>query len=706
MTQNKKQKNVIFILALLTAAAVTLLAAGFVRSERTEPDNPLQDTDFGGLNISDIRLNYDAASDEERNAFGEDTESSGEGETESPEQPEEKPPAEQPTEQKQPADQPPQTPEEQIPSPGPSLVISFETDDDGTATEETGAEEGGEAEQSSEDVSDEPQEDDEPEESDEPEEPDEPEEEENPDVRVVTDLGNKTVTTDQLTDDVFWFYADIENGSDDMYLTVYYTDPEGHQRIVPGGTAYSQEIRLGRNTFTLLLKQGGQTLGQLSYTVLYKAEIATEEKPEIGEHPPTIETNLDGNTEPVSNENFTLTVTATDYHGNPLQASNLSVELDGVRITRYTGSSTMEYPLWLSPPLEGDKATHHITVTAWDDEGNSLTRSYDLDYEFIDEGGVIGQASVVIDATSVGLGVLEMSYTGDILQGQPASYLLARCMEEYGYEMDYSGSLDKDFYLRSISRYNFAKYAEPDEDLMAFIRLDGLAETSPCDKSCLGEYDFTQGSGWMYCVNGYYPGVSLSNYYLNDGDTLYLRFTLAYGKDIGGYSSTGGGQGMLSRYCARWINGGHRLKHTFENGVCTICHALDSDHMHTYVFETVQEATCTESGLQHGVCACGAETDEPIEPLPHEFSDGRCTRCGAAEEIHEHVFTETLREEPTCTDDGRICRECACGERKEERLPALGHQYDESLRCIRCGETDPEHIPQPEESGGEGGDGE
>ena len=35
----------------------------------------------------------------------------------------------------------------------------------------------------------------------------------------------------------------------------------------------------------------------------------------------------------------------------------------------------------------------------------------------------------------------------------------------------------------------------------------------------------------MYSVNGSYAaGKGMSEYHLNDGDTLYLRFTLAYGK--------------------------------------------------------------------------------------------------------------------------------------------------------------------------------
>ena len=37
----------------------------------------------------------------------------------------------------------------------------------------------------------------------------------------------------------------------------------------------------------------------------------------------------------------------------------------------------------------------------------------------------------------------------------------------------------------------------------------------------------------MYQVNGVYPNYGLSDYCFQNGDTLRLRFTLAYGADIG-----------------------------------------------------------------------------------------------------------------------------------------------------------------------------
>lgn len=82
---------------------------------------------------------------------------------------------------------------------------------------------------------------------------------------------------------------------------------------------------------------------------------------------------------------------------------------------------------------------------------------------------------------------------------------------------------------------------------------DGITTNDNYDRDSIGEFDYTQGSGWMYSINGtLYEGTGMSGYKVRNGITIYVRFTLAYGKDIGGYDSTGGGYGALSSYCGLW----------------------------------------------------------------------------------------------------------------------------------------------------------
>lgn len=61
------------------------------------------------------------------------------------------------------------------------------------------------------------------------------------------------------------------------------------------------------------------------------------------------------------------------------------------------------------------------------------------------------------------------------------------------------------------------------------------------DDGWLGEFDYTDMSGWMYSVNGVFPNVGMSGYSLSDGDVIRLSFTLwGYGADIGGGYAAGG----------------------------------------------------------------------------------------------------------------------------------------------------------------------
>ena len=68
----------------------------------------------------------------------------------------------------------------------------------------------------------------------------------------------------------------------------------------------------------------------------------------------------------------------------------------------------------------------------------------------------------------------------------------------------------------------------------------------------LGEFDFCQGSGWMYSINGLYSSYGFNKAYVQDGDTVRIRFTLAYGKDIGGYETMAGTYGVLDSYGKEW----------------------------------------------------------------------------------------------------------------------------------------------------------
>jgi hypothetical protein len=51
-------------------------------------------------------------------------------------------------------------------------------------------------------------------------------------------------------------------------------------------------------------------------------------------------------------------------------------------------------------------------------------------------------------------------------------------------------------------------------------------------------YEFDRGelSGWMYCVNGWYPNYGCSAYKLKDGDAIEWHYTTDLGRDLPGAS--------------------------------------------------------------------------------------------------------------------------------------------------------------------------
>lgn len=82
-----------------------------------------------------------------------------------------------------------------------------------------------------------------------------------------------------------------------------------------------------------------------------------------------------------------------------------------------------------------------------------------------------------------------------------------------------------------------------------------------------------------------------------------------------------------------------------------------------------KEATCIETGLQHGECiVCGESIEKEIPLAEHQFGEWE------------------VIEESTCVEAGyreRVCE--VCGHTEKEELPLTEHQFDEDGVCVVCG---------------------
>ncbi len=127
---------------------------------------------------------------------------------------------------------------------------------------------------------------------------------------------------------------------------------------------------------------------------------------------------------------------------------------------------------------------------------------------------------------------------------------------------------------------------------------------------------------------------------------------------------------------------------------------------HTYGEGVVTPPTCIDEGYTTYTCAnnCGysytADTTEATGE--HTFADGKCTVCDALDHVHTYEKVVTA---PTCTEKGYTTYTCDCGDsRVADEVPETGHtdgeavvenevaagcanngSYDLVVKCSECG---------------------
>ena len=60
-----------------------------------------------------------------------------------------------------------------------------------------------------------------------------------------------------------------------------------------------------------------------------------------------------------------------------------------------------------------------------------------------------------------------------------------------------------------------------------------------------------------------------------------------------------------------------------------------AEHTCSYEGTVTKEATCEEAGEMTYACTCGESNTEVMPALGHEYAEGKCTRCGAADPVAE-----------------------------------------------------------------------
>lgn len=154
------------------------------------------------------------------------------------------------------------------------------------------------------------------------------------------------------------------------------------------------------------------------------------------------------------------------------------------------------------------------------------------------------------------------------------------------------------------------------------------------------------------------------------------------------------------------------LGHDYVNGVCTRCGESDPNYVeaceHDWVEDLSYVPTAPSCGeywdTQYKCSKCNETKLEKNGPLPHDWVDGVCPRCGTqCQHVHEngHIcpicgcevekkLTWRVGKPATCTENGVEYGDCICGYNSEMReIPATGHTFDAGI-CTSCNALDEE----------------
>lgn len=299
---------------------------------------------------------------------------------------------------------------------------------------------------------------------------------------------------------------------------------------------YYDLLQPGKNTVVLSATVDGEK-EQETYTIYYQEpeETANSTVPDDKDGPKIV-TDLKNGVQ-IRGSIKNMMIWATDSSGKQLPASGVAVTVNGK-----TGQMIWADSEKISYKLKLREGKNTVVVKAWDSEGRITTKSYTAYAKNIDEGKVIGTATISVEATTVGLGHLIEPTKVELHEGEKGSYVVDQLLRANGYTYVNTGTLDQNFYLASIAKAQLMSKVKIPSDLAKLVEQNAqFFDEASYSPNVLGEFDFSNGSGWMYSINGDYPNYGLADAYFLDGDVIRIRYTLFYGYDINGGGAMGNG---------------------------------------------------------------------------------------------------------------------------------------------------------------------
>ncbi len=321
-------------------------------------------------------------------------------------------------------------------------------------------------------------------------------------------------------------------------------------KCITGPTDENPVIDLINGVYSLVLSTKRTTDIRIRYidddgnyqTYIKKINYVRPEGSTPTEKQPLIQTNL-VDMGIYNNPIINFDVWVTDYRGKTLAYNNMVVTVNGENADYVGEMDRQTYNTTLK------NGTNEIKINITDEYQYTVTKTYTVYYK-----SGKGTITISLEGGTVGKKYFIEPVKMEVEPGVPLSYVLDKFLKDNGYEYEYTGSMDDGFYLSKVRKKNMIKGYEIPDKLKEYIYEDGLIfdENSYESLDCLGEFDFCQGSGWMYSINGLYSSYGFNKAFVQDGDVVRIRFTLAYGKDINGYVAVDGIYGRLKNYGQEW----------------------------------------------------------------------------------------------------------------------------------------------------------
>lgn len=162
-----------------------------------------------------------------------------------------------------------------------------------------------------------------------------------------------------------------------------------------------------------------------------------------------------------------------------------------------------------------------------------------------DPGGTVTVA-VSMDANTLGLGYLIKPTLVEVPRGTKASVVLTDLLAANGYKFDKTGSIENGFYLEGISPVDQHSVVIPDFILEAAGGENNIWYQP--EDNWLGEFCYYNMSGWMFSVNGKFPGVGAASWNMSDGEVMRWQFTVyGYGADLNADNKAWGSASLVPK---------------------------------------------------------------------------------------------------------------------------------------------------------------